>query len=320
MSKDKYDIEDDEIRIIQSPPRPSQDISRPSSSESASEESQVVASEKFDEVVLVPPRKSHKILKGCLIAFIVVVALLSGFALLAAHGCKKEHEFTAFEEAVAEIEDNKIVYTNEAGVSFPYTEITDTTIGTIKLQIFTPFNAVPELKVGAQALEDPDAVLIAQAADIRGDNHDIVGAFVLKGELLSTGSSKSGFCAIINGIPIIGVANATPYLEQAIESEGYFFRQYPLVVGNQVVENKLKSRSLRKALAELNGKTCIIMTDKRISLHDFSEVLVKLGVTNAIYLVGSTSFGFARNERGERTEFGEHIENPYAKVNYIVWK
>lgn len=196
----------------------------------------------------------------------------------------------------------------------------DTIINKVPLKIFAPQNLVPRLHIGTDALKDTSAMFVVQAADTRKDNNQILGAYVSEGNLLSRGSSKAGFCAIINGKLVIGVADSTPYLEQAIESGGYFFRQYPLVVGGQVVDNKLKSSSLRKALAELNGETVVIMNDKPQTLNEFSQTLVDLGVTNAIYLIGSSAPGFAVDEKGNRIHFGKEFENPSANSNYIIWQ
>ena len=201
-----------------------------------------------------------------------------------------------------------------------FVENYDTVIKKVPLTIYNPKNLVPKLHVGLDALHDSTAMFVVQAADIRRDNGQIVGAYVSEGNLLSRGQSKAGFCAIINGKLIVGVADSTPYLEQAIETGGYFFRQYPLVVGGQVVENKLKSSSLRKALAELNGEIVVIMNDKKQTLNEFSQTLVDLGVSNAIYLIGSTAPGFAIDKDGRRLEFGEEYENPSVNSNYIIWK
>lgn len=200
-----------------------------------------------------------------------------------------------------------------------FVELRDTVVGKVPLTIFTPKNLVPKLHVGVDALQDSTAMLVVQAADIRRDNGQIVGAYVYEGNLLSRGQSKAGFCAIINGKLIIGVADSTPYLEQAIENGGYFFRQFPLVVGGQVIDNKLKTSSLRKALAELNGETVVITTDKKQTLNEFSQTLVDLGVTNAIYLIGSTAPGFAIDENANRIDFGKAYETPSAYSNYIIW-
>ena len=196
----------------------------------------------------------------------------------------------------------------------------DTILNKEKFTVFIPHNLVPELKVGVETLKDTTAKFVVQAADIRKDNGGIVGAYVYKGNLLSKGQAKAGFCAIIDGKAIVGVAESTPYLEQAIESDGYFFRQYPLVVEGQPVNNRLKYSSLRKALAELNGETVVIMSHNRMTLNEFSQYLVDMGVKNAIYLVGSSSFGFAIDDEGNRIEFGKEQENPSINTNYIIWK
>ena len=201
-----------------------------------------------------------------------------------------------------------------------YVEITDTVVGGVPLVILTPRDATPQLHIGIDVLQSPDVVMAMQAADIRGDNGGIVGAYVVEGNLVSKGQAKSGFCAIIDGNITIGVADATPFLEKAIESDGYFFRQYPLVVGNQLVENKPKGRSLRKALAEWNGTTVVLLSRSRLTFHDFAQTLVDMGVANAIYLVGSEAFGFAVDSEGNRTEFGKEAPSPEASTNYIIWR
>lgn len=206
------------------------------------------------------------------------------------------------------------------GADKAYTAVQDTIVDGTKLTILTPIGGRPELAIGGETLNDTTALLIVQAADVRGDNGEIVGAFVLKGNLLSTGRSKAGFCAIIGGAITVGVADTTPFLEQALDSGGDFFRQYPLVVGSQVVENKPKGKSYRKALAELAGQMVVIMSCDKMTFHDFSQALVDLGVTNAIYLVGSTAYGFARVEDGSIVTFGEKVENSPEHVSYIVWR
>ncbi|MDE7109958.1 MAG: hypothetical protein K2O49_08355 [Muribaculaceae bacterium] len=158
------------------------------------------------------------------------------------------------------------------------------------------------------------------AADVRGDNGEIAGAYVLKGNLISKGQAKAGFCSIINGEISIGVAEATPMLEQALETEGYFFRQYPLVVGGQIVENKPKGKALRKALAEYDGATCIIASLDRLSFLDFARTLVDLGVKNAIYLPGGDSPVIFMDNEGDRSVLGNLRSSDYENVNYIIWR
>ena len=282
MSKNNIDIDDNEIRIITS---------------------------KSGNGTPNPPRWLYYAIVCAAVAIIATV-----YALLWGSDDTADSEELAVTQEAAAPGDTATV------VKKGYVEITDTVVGGVPLVILTPRDATPQLHIGIDVLQSPDVVMAMQAADIRGDNGGIVGAYVVEGNLVSKGQAKSGFCAIIDGNITIGVADATPFLEKAIESDGYFFRQYPLVVGNQLVENKPKGRSLRKALAEWNGTTVVLLSRSRLTFHDFAQTLVDMGVANAIYLVGSEAFGFAVDSEGNRTEFGKEAPSPEASTNYIIWR
>lgn len=218
--------------------------------------------------------------------------------------------------------DSRLTHTsvNPASGKKPYTERKDTSVNGIGLSIFTPHNAAATLQVGPKTIKDTTAVLIAQAADVRGDNGEIAGTFVVNGELVGKGEAKAGFCSIINGEITVGVADATPMLEEALRSEGYFFRQYPLVVGGQIVENKPRGKAIRKALAEIGGRISVIASNERVSLHDFSQALTDAGVSNAIYLVGGNSYCVYKDASGARTTLGRAWDRKWTNVNYLVWR
>ena len=202
----------------------------------------------------------------------------------------------------------------------PYTSLTDTVIGGRRLTILQPHNAVAGLVIGDSILDADGPVLVAQAADVRRDNGKIVGAYVVNGEMISRGKAKSGFCAIIDDEITVGVAQTTPLLERATEENGFFFRQYPLVYEGEVIENMVENLSQRKALALLNDKIVVVLSHDRLSLLDFSQALVDLGVKNAIYLTGSSAYLKAKLEDGRIYEFGERTPNSYANSNYIFWQ
>lgn len=198
-------------------------------------------------------------------------------------------------DRIAKDDINDSTPTNER-----YTSRRDTTVSGMRLIILTPHDAVPTLEVGNDVVNDTTTILAAQAADIRSDNGEIAGAYVVKGELLSKGEAKAGYCSIVNGEISIGVADATPMLEQALESEGYFFRQYPLVAAGQLIENKPKGKAKRKALAEIDGTMSVVMSADKLTFHDFSQALIDAGARNAIYLVGANSTVFYNNRDGRR--------------------
>lgn len=289
MSKLKHDIDDDEIRIISS---------RAASGASSGNRSMRPA--------------------VALLLIVLSVLALCAVAYVMFYYDSDGEELTVVEDR--HISPEKTGHTRyDSETADGYVSVADTVLNGVRLAVFTPVDLTPRLHIGEDILQDTSTVLAVPAADIRRDNGEIVGAYVLSGELVSKGQSKSGFCAIIDGKLTIGVADATPMLEQALESGGYFFRQYPLVVAGQVVENKPKGKSFRKALARLDDRIAVVMSRERMTFHDFSQSLVDLGVSDAIYLVGSEAYGFAIDADGRKVEFGTQGDEDYPNINYIYW-
>ena len=106
---------------------------------------------------------------------------------------------------------------------------------------------------------------------------------------------------------------------------GYFFRQYPLVKDGQVIDNEPKGKSIRRAICDRQGEIFMVETESIESFHDFAQALADLGVDQAVYLVGSSAYGWAVDEAGTTHEFGE--DNYYTgrrrmpkNTSYIVWR
>ena len=199
--------------------------------------------------------------------------------------------------------------------------VSDTIIDSMQLYILTPYNATPELFVGQLDTTDNSVLFAAQAADLRRDNGKIVGAFVCAGEPLSWGLSKKGYCAIFGDSITVGMAENSPLFEQATDVGGYFFRQYPAVSEGKMVENKPENRSYRRALCTLNGKTCVVYTTDRVMMNDYSTALVKLGVRDAIFLVGSTAHGWYRQAADNSVvQLGYPVAPNMKYVNYLVFR
>lgn len=263
------------------------------------------------------PTKGHKKFYTVLAAIIILV--LCGIVAIVFFQPEDDNiETMIIEEPIRQ--SASIISAVDSLTAVPaYAEKKDTVVNGVGLTIITPRNAVPILEIGEQVLDDPTVVLAAQAADIRSDNGTIAGACVIGGELISKGCAKAGFCAIINGETTIGVADATPMFEQALSDDGYFFRQYPLVIAGQIVENKPRGKAIRKALAEIGGDIAVVYSHRRLTFHDFSQALVDAGVRNAIYLVGSRSSGFYVDADGNRLSFGNDKRQNIANINFIVW-
>ncbi len=197
----------------------------------------------------------------------------------------------------------------------------DTIVSDHLLTLFIPHRATPRLLVGNLNDRDRRAVMTFQAADIRADNKEILGEFVLAGEQLAKGVSKKGYCAIVDGTIHVGVGETTPLLDEAISKGGFFFRQYPLVDHGEPVQNKPQNLTIRKALCEWNGQILVAVSADRLSLDEFARTLAEFGVSNAIYLVGSEfAYGWSVDSSGNREEFGsEDLRPDYQKQSYILW-
>ncbi len=294
MSTDPHDIRDDEIRIISG--------DTPEGS---------------------PSGTRLKWLRPVLVALALICAGFIVWLIIkgnAPEECYLEEVPNVAASPITGTEENLSALTPDTAEPAGYVVSADTIISGTPLTIFRPESLTPTLHVGTDILDDSTVRFLVQAADIRADNGGIVGAFVDRGTLLSKGQAKSGFCAIIGGKITVGVADATPLLEQALETDGYFFRQYPLVVANQIVENRPRGKSLRKALAELDGVPVVIISREELTFHDFSQRLVDLGVSNAIYLVGGSGYGFGYDADGRKMEFGNRYGQMAENTNFLIWR
>lgn len=206
-------------------------------------------------------------------------------------------------------------------IATPYAEQLDTVVAGHPLRLFIPHHATPRLRVGQPDEKTLQAMMGFQAADIRADNYEILGDFVLAGEKLTRGVSKKGYCAIVDGKITVGVGEDTPLLSEAVSKGGYFFRQYPLVDNGRPVENKPRNKTVRKALCDRGGQVFVVFSGLEETLTEFARALAALGVDNAIYLVGSdASFGWAVDADGNREQFGNVDLRPeYKNESYILW-
>lgn len=298
MSRNEFDIHDDDLRVIgQKKPLPASAV--------------------------------HKTKKHWWWLAVAVLICIGTALVVIISGKEDEHaEYGVVFEPMAGTSDDPVsVLTlaplgdySDTTLTKAYTEHLKDTINDIPLDIYIPHNAVPELVLGVPDLHDKSIVLTTQAADIRADNGKIVGAFVLKGKPLSWGLSKKGYCGIIDGNLTVGVADNSPIFEEATEKSGYFFRQYPLVDNGKLVENEPKGKSIRKALCDRNGEIMVVMSQTPESFHDFAQALVDLKVDNAIYLVGSSSFGYFRDRYDHLAIIYNKYRYGYQYENFIIWR
>jgi len=208
----------------------------------------------------------------------------------------------------------------ESMVEKAFIELSEEMVNDVPLLIYTPRNAGMSLMIGMPDASDTTIIFAAMAADIRKDNQQIVGDFVLSGNRLARGVAKKGFAAIEENKVTIGIGESTPLLQQTIENNGSFFRQYPLVRQGELIENKPKNKSIRRALAVRGEQIIMVETRNRESFHDFSQALIDIGVSDAIYLVGGDAYGWYRNQENEWLEFGKLLPDIPENISYIIWR
>ena len=258
------------------------------------------------------------------LVILLLCVLLAVFAVIIFFFFRKKEQTPEYffepeqteQQSVSVETTNSIINTGKT----PYTEIAVETTNNVPLLIYTPHNATMSLMVGMPDKSDSGIVFAAMAADIRKDNMQIVGDFVLSGKQLARGVAKKGYAAIEGNKITIGAGESTPLLQHTIDNNGYFFRQYPLVSNGELVENKPKNKSIRRALAVRNEQVIMVESKNKESFHDFSQALIDIGVSNAIYLVGSDSFGWYHDSEFVRQEFGRELPDIPDNISYIIWR
>ena len=261
--------------------------------------------------------------QGGLVALAIVALLGLGMIVFwpkdkGLAGEPENDEIGVFE---SEFELNEVELLGTEDKVIPYAERIDTVVAGHPLTLFIPHHATPVLRVGQPDDRTLQSVMGFQAADIRADNYEILGDFVLAGEQLAKGTSKKGFCAIVDGKITVGVGENTPLLGETMSKGGYFFRQYALVDNGAPVENKPKNKTVRKALCCRGGQVFVAFGVLDETLTDFARTLADFGVDNAIYLVGSAAtFGWATDSEGNQEQFGSWDRRPeYKNESYVIW-
>jgi hypothetical protein len=262
-------------------------------------------------------KKSHFTWAGVLLSVLIIALII---ALKTCRNSAPEESVYCDVVPTCESQESQTTFGHMLSTeSNAYIVVSHQTVDDIPLRLLRPTGGHMEMVVGALDSTDTSIVMAACAADYRADNGEIAGAFVYKGELLSRGHPKLGFCAIIGREVTMGMSPETPLFERAVEQSGYFFRQHSLVHNGELGEKTPPGKAIRRALCYDGKDMFVVDTDERESLHDFAQALIDMGVQEAISLVGNIPLSLYEDEHGNRTV----SDIPHAEgktVNYIVWK
>jgi len=293
-----------------------------------------------DEIIYKPRRFHLKKIhlswwNWCILAAIVVIPWMIVLILhLTKENIEPEQVETIVKETIKEVKEEVIINTNvltvqdSSSVGDAYTEIIDTTFDGYQMHLYQVHYGIPELHVcNGTPIDttDTNIVFAARAADLEKGTKRIIGDFIVKGNILSEGSiRKEGFCAIIDNNITLGVERSTPFEDQAVKGNGYFFRNAPLIYNKVrcLYEGEYNQASTRRALCSYNSNIVFIEVES-ITMTEFIDLLSDFGVKSAIYMVGSKEgHGFCRDKEGKLRQWGvcRAWKNDFKNINYLIWK
>ena len=265
------------------------------------------------EVLGTTSKRKHDPWKWLLVLAILAILIVVAILYI------KEDPSIPEEEISEEVSEEMVMEVPPlANDSLPSVVMRKDSINDVVLDIYALHDLEARLSLSLPEKTDTTVRFVLQAADIRKDNKQILGDFVLDGEQLSRGKRKTGYCAIVDGKVTLGNSDSDEMKDHCIERRGDFFRQYPLVMDGEVIINALKGKANRRALARQGDDLYVVMSRNRESLYDFSEALADMGFTDALYLVGGTSYGWCRIG-SETYDLGVRKGNPFPNANYIVF-
>lgn len=253
----------------------------------------------------------------CLGMFVLCVALLVGGVVWFVCGLDEDIQ----EAEMQEIEQPAVVPVSFLPDSASSLLFSVDSINDVKMRIYTLNGLTAGLSFDLPDKSDTTVFLVIPAADVRRDNGGIVGDFLLHGKQLARGKRKKGYCAVLDGEVMLGLAIDDEMLEYCMRQRGDFFRQYPLVINGEIQENRLKGKALRRALARQGGNLFFVESCNRESVYDFAEALADYGFSEALYLVGGNSYGWWRKNTHTVCEIGELATDALSlNLNYLIFR
>ena len=135
----------------------------------------------------------------------------------------------------------------------------------------------------------------------------------------------TGACILSSdSIQFLGFEEINSQLISQIKlSKKSMFQQSLLVKNKQIVPCDLfhSKKNLRRALIQFKDNYFLIgESQRRVTISDFQEALVKIGAINAINLdMGTWSEGWYKNQTGEKITVGEKMYSTKRQMNWIIY-
>lgn len=196
---------------------------------------------------------------------------------------------------------------------------------TITLLVYRPINCKAQFTTSRPDSNDTKIKLSVAAAFTAQNLKSIMGNYIIDGKVKGGKKLKStGYAAIFDNKVIIkpSTEKINSYKNLAIRKKGDLFQQMLLVKDSNLVPCKIfgKKATYRRALAIINDTPCVIESEVRLSIDDFSRALIRMGIKNALCLdMGTWSKGWLRTENNNYTSIGKLTSSTKDQTNWLIF-
>ena len=194
-------------------------------------------------------------------------------------------------------------------------------IANVKLKIYRLDNLKAHFADTVPDYADSTIYLVTRSSDYKiiGDKKEIIGDYIVEGEVVAKSNWRAGFMAIVDGNAQIGIDRSNKIGNYVKKHNGSMFRQLALVSANISCDNQfiLRGKVTRCAYArDRQGKLYFIESVEPETLSGFADALIEYGFIDAIYITGGSQPNlFYRTEDG--TSHGHYIDDKPHEL--IVW-
>ena len=109
---------------------------------------------------------------------------------------------------------------------------------------------------------------------------------------------------------------------KAIRKKGYIFQQMLLVHDSVLMDCKIfgERETYRRALAIIDNQPCVVESEQRMKINDFSASLIRMGINTAICLdMGTWSHGWIRTESENYIPIGKLTSSTKNQTNWLIF-
>ncbi|MBP3253071.1 MAG: hypothetical protein J6M30_01005 [Bacteroidales bacterium] len=192
------------------------------------------------------------------------------------------------------------------------------------LIVYRPVNCSLVLSAKRADSSDCNVVFAAPAAFTAKNYTDIVGGFVgIDTVIKNPTEQETGLCTLDGSdVYIGGIEDTSVYFPLALNSGTMcYFQQMLLIHSSEKVPCTIFGKqkpTFRRALAAKYGKVCVIESLGRMDIDSFTEAMLILGITDAIYMdMGTWSEGFFVDINNQKTIIGQLKQNTRFQTNWL---